>query len=237
MDLEQYAALTATPLGRSRLSAADLGGPDRTIAFGFTAERHAWHLYLEGDLLHVLTYDGRAGQTVHHQQSQVWLTANLVPSKRLYPESTDAQFARLMRSRGHDLRFRDFDAQRHARRRDRAFHGLVLDRRSGALVERIDPAAPGLTAAPVHAGFDLVLDRAPDGPTEATLYRDGVEIPGVRVHTVDPGASGHGHGWLRQVTDLPRTVPATVNAHVALLAHTYHGVCDTSCQQDSDPCR
>jgi hypothetical protein len=236
VDLDQYTALTTTPLGRSRLSAADIGGPDRTLAFGYTADRDTWHLYLAGGLLHRLVYDGRRGTVVHQQQSEVWATSNLVPGKRLYPESTDERFARLMRARGHDLRFRDFDARRHTSLRDRAFHGLVLDRRTGELVERTDAAVllPATATVPVAERLDLIVDRDPDGPTEATLFRDGIEFTGVHVHVVDPGASGCGHRWLERANDLSPDTPAAVSAHVTLLTRTYHGTCDSLCEQEQE---
>jgi hypothetical protein len=49
--------------------------------------------------------------------------ADLVPDKRLYPESTNPTFAKQLIDRGQGLRFTAFDAVRYARFKGVAFHG------------------------------------------------------------------------------------------------------------------
>nr|BEK71328.1 hypothetical protein KPHV_85550 [Kitasatospora purpeofusca] len=151
MNKEQLAALRAKPQGRATISAAEIGGPDRTLALGQTPSRYAWHLYLENGWLNVLTFTLNGGGTlVDHRAGTVLATADLTPGKLLYPESTDERFALLVRERGYDLDFKPFDRRRYDRLDGDAFHDLVLDRATNQLVRRTGPAAGPASEPTIH---------------------------------------------------------------------------------------
>ena len=238
MNQDEWTVLNATPLGKDRLSATEIGGPDRTLALGYTSERHTWHLYLENGLLHRLIYDGRSRTVVSNQASEQWLAAKLRPDKHLYPESVDARFAHLMRKRGHDLPYCQFSQTRRARVAPLAFHGLVFGPGMWTLRERTDPAVPFTPQRSDIERHDLVLNCVPDVAIDATLYLNGVEITGVHTHVIDPGASGTSHEWFTGVTELAEEAPASVVAQVTAAARDYHerynGPCNARCARDGD---
>ncbi|MFB8290169.1 hypothetical protein [Kitasatospora purpeofusca] len=180
MNKEQFADLRARPQGRATVSAAEIAGPDRTLALGQTPSRFAWHLYLENGWLNVLTFTLNGGGTlVEHRAGTVLATADLTPGKLLYPESTDERFARLVRERGYDLDFKPFDQRRYDRLAGDAFHDLVLDRGTNRLVRRHLPAAD-TTAEPTINEFAFkvvataVLHLRAAGDKEARAVLDSL---------------------------------------------------------------
>ncbi|MFE4512589.1 hypothetical protein ACFRMQ_00105 [Kitasatospora sp. NPDC056783] len=212
MNKEQLAALQARPQGRATISAAEIGGPDRTLALGQTPSRYAWHLYLETGWLHVLTYHFAGGGTiVEHHAGTVLATSDLTPGKLLRPESTDERFALLVRERGYDLDFEAFNARRYAHFAERAFHGPVVEAGTDRLVERTGPAvAPA--AGPVGREFAFkvvataVLHVRAATDHEARTVLDGLlHTPLALDHTT---AGGHritalvpADGWPEDVGD------------------------------------
>ncbi|MFF2228348.1 hypothetical protein ACFVV7_34085 [Streptomyces globisporus] len=121
---ELTALLTAQNRPRT-LHRDELTGPDRTLALGYTCDRATWHVYLLDGLVHVLVY-GAVARVVHHHEARVaWPVADLVPDKRLYPESTDGAFAQLLVNCGQQLRFTKFDEDRQARYAGVTLHGIT----------------------------------------------------------------------------------------------------------------
>jgi hypothetical protein len=55
------------------------------------------------------------------------LAADLVPDKRVYPESTDLAFARILTTHGVELPFTTFDEDRYARVMKSPFHGAIYE--------------------------------------------------------------------------------------------------------------
>ncbi|MGW0673560.1 hypothetical protein [Streptomyces sp. NPDC002746] len=125
MDSLELTALLAAQNQPRTLRRDEVTGPDRTLAFGYTCDRASWHVYLLDGLVHVLVYDAVANTTSRHEARTTWNVAELVPDKRLYPESTDAPFAQLLISRGQQLRFTTFNEARHNRYTDLTFHGAT----------------------------------------------------------------------------------------------------------------
>ncbi|MFE9424366.1 hypothetical protein ACFYNO_15510 [Kitasatospora sp. NPDC006697] len=117
------------------LSTADIAGPDRTLAYGYTTQRVSWHCYLHSGNIHVLSYSGPTGAVVSHHARPSWDVAELTPGKRVYPESVDAGFARLLLERGQELPFARFDEKRHARVAALTFHGALWDAATGTLLQ------------------------------------------------------------------------------------------------------
>ncbi|MEV8335061.1 hypothetical protein [Streptomyces niveus] len=125
MNFSELTPLLATQNQPRTLRRDELTGPDRTLAFGYTCDRASWHVYLQDGLVHILVYDAVAKTAVRHEARTTWNVADLVPDKRLYPESTDPSFAQLLISRGQQLPFTTFDEDRHTRYTDLAFHGAT----------------------------------------------------------------------------------------------------------------
>lgn len=125
MNSSELTALLVAQNQPRTLRRDELTGPDRTLAFGYTCNRASWHVYLRDGLVHVLVYDAVAKTAARHEARTTWSVADLVPDKRLYPESTDPAFARLLISRGAQLPFTTFNEARHARYASHAFHGVT----------------------------------------------------------------------------------------------------------------
>ncbi|WP_239220487.1 hypothetical protein [Streptomyces sp. OfavH-34-F] len=125
---------------RRTLSVHEIHGPERTLAYGFTSDKGTWHCYLDGANIHVLVYRRSTNSVVSHLASPTWNVAELAPDKRVYPESVDAEFARLLLERGQDLPYTRFDDKRHAPVAELTFHGAVYDPDTAALVQA-DPYA------------------------------------------------------------------------------------------------
>ncbi|MFB8290205.1 hypothetical protein [Kitasatospora purpeofusca] len=148
MNLDQWTSLRETPAPIAGVSAAEIGGPDRTVLFGFTCERLSWHVYLADGQIHLATYDSQTAQVTVHQRREYWPAAELIPDKRVYPESTDWRFAQLMVARAIAVPYRNWDESRARLWAPLAFHGLIVSPEEGRLVQRTDPApAAGNEAA------------------------------------------------------------------------------------------
>lgn len=72
-------------------------GGDRTLTLGYNTERETLHVYLEVGEIHAFWYSGE--RVLAHVQGAELYVHQLTPNKRVYPEYTDLEFARLMRER------------------------------------------------------------------------------------------------------------------------------------------
>ena len=125
MNREQYEEMVR-PEAAPLIRAADFTGVDRTLLYGYTTERLTWHVYLKGGLIHVLVYNHR-DEVVSHEKAAQWHPAELVPNKRVYPESSDMALARMLRPVVDVPYHGRFDDMRYESVKDRLFHGLVQD--------------------------------------------------------------------------------------------------------------
>jgi hypothetical protein len=101
-----------------RINAGDFPGETRTLAYGYTADRDCWHLYVDNDTetLHLVIYRpelvGHPGRVISHDAGYSLSAEILRPNKRVYPDTVDLEFARKMRAAGFDLPFYgNFDFQ------------------------------------------------------------------------------------------------------------------------------
>lgn len=133
MHLSEYLALHATAEQQPTLSATEITGPDRTLLYGFTCDKATWHVDLDSGQIHLLVYFARSGSVVRHEAREVWPAAELLPDKRLYPESTDHQVAVLLQARGLRPPYRAFDEARRGRLATRLRHGATYDPATGGL--------------------------------------------------------------------------------------------------------
>lgn len=140
MQLDEYEQLLSIRNKPRTLSVHEVPGPERTLAYGFTSDKDTWHCYLHGANIHVLVYGRSANSAVSHRASPMWNVAELAPDKRVYPESVDAGFARLLLERGQDLPYTRFDEKRYARVAELTFHGAVYDPAMATFVQA-DPYA------------------------------------------------------------------------------------------------
>ena len=113
MNQEQFETLSRVAPVAATVSAEEIPAPDfdRTLLYGYDVDRRTWHVYLKDGLIHRVV---RAGHSIsdgwEHQSGKVWRLADLVPSKRAYPERTDFYFARLAEQRDVPIAFTGFNA-------------------------------------------------------------------------------------------------------------------------------
>lgn len=138
MNEQQYEQFNSEEAQRNTISLDDLADKSpRTLLFGYDTSRATCHVYLDptDGLIHVLTYtstgpvsaekvlvlshtSGLAGGVARNEQ--------FVPDKRLYPESCDLEFCRVLRRYDVSLPFTTFDAAGLARvERFNGFAGYV----------------------------------------------------------------------------------------------------------------
>lgn len=83
-----------------RRSAQGVG--DRTLVFGYTLDRDTVHAYLRDGEIHVVHYS-HDRRLLHHVHGEEVAAADLVPSKRAYPNTTDYFTAVLLKQKGFPL--------------------------------------------------------------------------------------------------------------------------------------
>jgi hypothetical protein len=86
------------------VTAEKVGGENRTLTLGYDVDRNTFHAYIHEGTLYVWIYNGR-GQVIS-EGSGTWMPVQtLRPNKRVYPQYTDAGFARIMRDLDFPLPF------------------------------------------------------------------------------------------------------------------------------------
>lgn len=90
-----------------------------TLLYGYDLDRNTFHVYMErGDIVrYVYDFDGRE-VFIGHQH--VWSGPFLTPSKRAYPEATNAAFARLLLSKGVAISFTTYSDEQYERFNERS---------------------------------------------------------------------------------------------------------------------
>jgi len=126
MNLTEFAELGAQSVKPLTVDATDVEGPDRTLIYGYTVDRWSWHVYLKQGEIHLFVYESRTsgapGPVYCYEARTSWVASNLVPSKRVYPESVDAQFAHLLLARGVTLPYTTFNEERYGNVAGLDFH-------------------------------------------------------------------------------------------------------------------
>lgn len=93
---------------------------DRTLLWGYTAERYSWHVFLRAGEIEIVVYEFPY-TIMDHKRDHTFDAADLIPNKRLYPEACDYEFCTLLCSVGVFLPFTTFDGKREHKQ----YHGLV----------------------------------------------------------------------------------------------------------------
>jgi hypothetical protein len=124
MDKQEYDAVMLQGKRVPLVQAYLFAEPDRTLLYGYTVEKHTFHVYLKDGLIHRVIYNQR-DEVLDYQAHATWEAPSLVPDKRAYPERTDAGFARLMLHHRIDIHYMKFNQDRYDCFKDRKFHGIV----------------------------------------------------------------------------------------------------------------
>lgn len=121
MNLKAFIKLAEAPAKRKTVCVIDLIGPDRTLLYGYTVDRDTWHVYLQDGLIHLLVYTGNT--MLSHRSAGTWDAEDLVPNKRVYPESTDEAFAWTLHHLWIDVPYLPFNRDREVAALEERFHG------------------------------------------------------------------------------------------------------------------
>jgi hypothetical protein len=132
MNQQEYKQLTTETIERRVLGLADLvNRTPRTLIFGYTTDRDTFHVYIGPDnLIHVLFYSER-GSSVPEGEPRFLILGHTfgesgglqdngeyVPNKRVYPESCDYEFCKVLKSHGVNIPFTTFTEDADARRKE-----------------------------------------------------------------------------------------------------------------------
>lgn len=116
MNVEERALVEAVDAAEPRIESREFSGVHRTLMFGYDVSRRTWHVYLKGGEIHKLIYD--YNRIVSYEHGPSFECRQLRPDKRVFSESTDFSFARIMAERDSSLCFTthddEADALRHA---------------------------------------------------------------------------------------------------------------------------
>ena len=124
MNPTQYELLNTTIRPESQVVNAKCmyNQSDRTLVFGYTADKDTFHVYLEAGIIHKVVYNFRGELLAHKSQSDGLQYAECAQAKRLYPETCDFDFCSLLKRRGISLSFYIWTANREPA----AFYGKRL---------------------------------------------------------------------------------------------------------------
>ena len=108
------------------IRAHEINGPDRTLLYGYTCDRHDWHVYLKGGMIHwIEVMSSRPENPVNSLAGGGIRADQAVPDKRVYPESTDYLFAELIQDRGVEIPFLKYNSGRYEALKSYPFHGPI----------------------------------------------------------------------------------------------------------------
>lgn len=125
MKHEQFKELTSPDFNcESAFSKYLKDRKPRTLLYGYTVERHTFHLYMGDDgQLHRVIYDHRNLLVNVKHESEGLELEECIPNKQLYPEACDFVFCGYLMSFGLKLPFNTWTARDEAR----VWHGLKLE--------------------------------------------------------------------------------------------------------------
>jgi len=112
MNKVQFEQLSNKSSNASSLSVGELAhSTNRTLIWGYTCERHSFHVYLEDAVLHRLIYD-HDEQTIDHIHGGMLEISDLIPDKRVYPEASDFEFCNILTNKGFAIPFTSYNEDR-----------------------------------------------------------------------------------------------------------------------------
>lgn len=123
MNFEQMEQLRKLKPVETHLQVDDISAPnDRTLLYGYTCVRDTFHVYYRNGLLERVIYDYNRRILSHIQSSVSLPMADLIPDKRLYPETCDFVACSILAKHGFSLPFTTYNHQREPRQ----FYGQVV---------------------------------------------------------------------------------------------------------------
>lgn len=102
MNTKEFRILQSLGKTNQLISVDDLlQKSDRTLLYGFTCERHTWHVYLKEKQIYTVVYKYQESP----REVKVETNEQFAPDKRLYPERCDYEFCKLLKEQGVYLPF------------------------------------------------------------------------------------------------------------------------------------
>lgn len=100
---------------------------DRTLLYGYTCDRKTFHVYLKDMEIHVVTYftdySGNTPKPVNLSEVFIKSNEDFISNKRLYPETCDYHFCKLLKRKGIHLPFTTYNEKRPKT----DFYGFVVN--------------------------------------------------------------------------------------------------------------
>lgn len=98
---------------------------DRTLIYGYTTDRHTFHLYLKNEKFFVAIYN-HDKTFLSKQTTETLNVEDCFPNKRIYPESCDFEFAILLASKNARPTYLAFNPDRFEKVKDLQYHGETI---------------------------------------------------------------------------------------------------------------
>lgn len=110
MNKEQYEKLKMVEKEKEIILTAEnlTDKSDRTLLYGYTTDGTSWHVYIQNNQIHAIYYD------INKVPNDLIIESNrdFVPNKRLYPETCDFEFCKLLKEKDVYLPFTVWDEKR-----------------------------------------------------------------------------------------------------------------------------
>lgn len=132
MNSEEYNLLKEIEKLPEKLVDVEMLAPflsDRTLLYGYTCDRDTWHVYIKDKKIHKVIYKYKEKPVEYPIESNY----DYIPNKRLYPETCDFLFCKLLIKLGYDLPFTTWNNEREEKR----YYGKILDEETILKVEII----------------------------------------------------------------------------------------------------
>jgi hypothetical protein len=84
---------------------------ERTLLYGYDFDRNTYHVYLKAGLIHLFIYQ-YDGTVIKYEKAEVFPGLELIPPKRIYPETCDLEFCTVLKEKGLNMSFTTFDENR-----------------------------------------------------------------------------------------------------------------------------
>lgn len=100
MTKQELTQLIAQSSATPMVSIAELPkGFEGTLLYGFTCERHTFHVYVKDEVIHAVTYNFEEEIITHTSGKEVY-AGSCVPDKRVYRQPTHFFFMELLAKKG-----------------------------------------------------------------------------------------------------------------------------------------
>jgi len=103
MNKEQFDKLKGIEKAKEQVITIDdlINKTNRTLLYGYTCERDTWHVYIKDNKIFAVIY--KYGESP--KEMNIFSNYCYIPDKRLYPETCDYEFCKLLKDKEIDLPF------------------------------------------------------------------------------------------------------------------------------------